>query len=195
MIVPNFDGTNTFEEPFPYFCTPALLASSDGERVLSWLSSDAPWTLRTTDFYEQHEFSLLNAKLDDTLTPLIEPCFTAPVMAEMRRRFRIQGKLSITEVAAHRLVQGQTIRVHNDYLGGEETHRLLVQLNSGWAPEQGGLLMFFGSRFAQDVRRVLSPLHRSAVAFEISPSSFHAVSQIKTGERFTLVYTFKAEAA
>ncbi len=100
--------------------------------------------------------------------------------------------LTLVEVTAHKLVSGQTIRVHNDYRPKGETHRLLIQLNRGWADEQGGLLLLFGSAGANDVRRILRPTHRSAMAFAISPLSFHAVSTIQRGERYTLVYSFQA---
>ena len=90
-----------------------------------------------------------------------------------------------------RLVVGQTIRVHNDYIGGAETHRMLVQLNRGWDAANGGLLMLFDSDRAEDVSAVIIPRHGSALAFAISPKSFHAVSTIVSGARFTLVYTFR----
>ncbi|GLI97048.1 hypothetical protein Sbs19_08660 [Sphingobium sp. BS19] len=97
----------------------------------------------------------------------------------------------LTEVTAHKLLPGQTIRIHNDHLDDGETHRILVQLNRGWSDKQGGLLMLFGSATATDVRRIVRPLHGSSFAFEISPRSFHAVSTIASGERYTLVYSFK----
>ena len=85
----------------------------------------------------------------------------------------------------------QTIRIHNDYLDGEETHRLLIQLNAGWDRKQGGLLMLFGDKRPESLARTIVPTHGSGFAFEISQASFHAVSSITDGERFTLVYTFR----
>ncbi|WP_292625538.1 cyclophane-containing peptide 2OG-Fe(II) oxygenase YhhC [Mesorhizobium sp.] len=99
--------------------------------------------------------------------------------------------IELVEVTAHRMVVGQTIRIHNDFRLGGETHRILVQLNRGWADDQGGLLMLFGSGDADDVRRVIRPVHGSGLGFNISKSSFHAVSTINVGERFTLVYSFR----
>jgi Rps23 Pro-64 3,4-dihydroxylase Tpa1-like proline 4-hydroxylase len=101
-------------------------------------------------------------------------------------------KLDLVEVTAHKLLPGQTIRIHNDYVEGGESHRLLIQLNRGWTDSQGGLLMLFDSSRIDDVRRVIRPLHASATAFAISAKSFHAVSTIRGGERYTLVYSFKA---
>ena len=89
-----------------------------------------------------------------------------------------------------RQVLGQRIRIHNDYIPGAETHRVLVQLNNGWADDNGGLLVFFNSDDPADIHRAFRPLHNSCVAFAISPSSYHAVSTIHGGERYTLVYSF-----
>ena len=104
--------------------------------------------------------------------------------------FAVNRTLTLVDVNAHRLTPGQVIRVHNDYIAGAETHRLLIQLNAGWATAQGGLLMLFEEEDVASVRNVILPVHGSGFAFEISPRSFHAVSEIRNGERYTLVYTF-----
>ena len=79
-----------------------------------------------------------------------------------------------------------------DYLVGEETHRLIVQLNRGLRDEDGGFFMLFNSFEPQDVYRILRPVGGSGIGFEIGLNSNHAVSQIHRGERYTLVYSFYA---
>jgi Rps23 Pro-64 3,4-dihydroxylase Tpa1-like proline 4-hydroxylase len=90
----------------------------------------------------------------------------------------------------HKLAPGQRIRIHNDYIAGQESHRVLVQLNRGWTDDNGGVLLFFGSEDAGDIRKAFRPLHDSCVAFEISQQSHHAVTPVARGERYTLVYSF-----
>ena len=97
------------------------------------------------------------------------------------------------DATAHKLVSGQRIRVHNDFIPDAETHRLLIQLNRGWRDEDGGFLLFFNSPNPVDIHKVFRPVHNSAVAFAISPDSNHAVTAIHGSERFTLVYSFYAE--
>jgi Rps23 Pro-64 3,4-dihydroxylase Tpa1-like proline 4-hydroxylase len=109
----------------------------------------------------------------------------------IRDHFEISGHLALVDVSAHKLTLGQTIRIHNDAIEGEETHRVLIQLNDRWSIANGGLLMLFGSRAPEDLRSVIEPTHGSGFAFEISDRSFHAVSTINAGERFTLVFTFR----
>jgi hypothetical protein len=177
--------------PFPHATHAAPLPADLCDAALTWMLTDAPWRLRVASFYEQWELHLDPPALPADLQPLL----AGETVDALQRRLLapIAGApLRLTEVTAHKLVPGQTIRVHNDHRPKGETHRLLIQLNRGWVDEQGGLLLLFGSAAADDVRRILRPTHRSAMAFEISPQSFHAVSTIQRGERYTLVYSFQA---
>ena len=178
-------------EPFPHFQVQDLLREGDAARLLVWFQADAPWKLVVEEFYEQYEFSLLSAPLPSDVEFLISPRFVAKVAYLLRDGFVEESELELTEIAAHRLTDGQTIRVHNDFIGDEETHRFLVQINAGWEAKQGGLLMLFNSRHPEDIAELVLPSHNSGFGFEISPNSFHAVSTIYGGQRFTLVYTFK----
>lgn len=177
--------------PFPHTSCARAMPRQCADDVLRWMHAEAPWRLRVESFYEQWELPIDNASLPSGLGYLREQGFVHAL------RDRMVGPLTDTspdlvEITAHRLVEGQTIRMHNDYLDGQETHRVLVQLNDGWADCNGGMLMLFGSASNLDVRRVVRPLHGSAFAFEISPSSYHAVSTVRGRERFTLVYSFRA---
>lgn len=178
--------------PFAHCGWDRLLPDADADRVLDWLET-APWRLRIEHFYEQHEFSLLAFPPPPSLGALVSEATISDIAIGLRRAFENDRPLVLVDIAAHRLIAGQTIRVHNDFLGSDETHRLLIQFNRGWPVENGGLLMTFASERAEDVVDAFVPMHGSAFAFEISPRSFHAVSTIRGGERFTLVYTFRAE--
>lgn len=177
--------------PFPYFQVDGLLPGADAERLLLWFQTQAPWKLVVEEFYEQYEFSLLATPLPDDLKFLTSSQFVGQAMALMAENLDELVDLQLVEVAAHRLTEGQTIRVHNDYIGDEETHRLLVQINTGWGTDQGGFLMLFNSKHPEDIAEIVVPQHNTGFGFEISPRSFHAVSTIHAGERFTLVYTFR----
>jgi len=176
---------------FPHAQLPELLDHGTADATLAWFQSAAPWRLRIATFYEQHEFSLLGDEPPADLQCLTMPAFIDELKFQLASSLGETSDLELTEIAAHKLTPGQTIRIHNDYIGGEETHRILIQLNGGWAVDNGGLLMLFGSEEAADVRTIVVPEHRSCFAFEIGPDSYHAVSRISKGDRYTLVYTFR----
>lgn len=178
-------------EPFPHATAMSVLPRSLTDSALAWMETDALWSLRIANFYEQWEVHLDETTLPSGLLPLLHRSTVRCLVRTMFGPFT-DAKLDLVDVTAHKLLPGQTIRIHNDYLEGEESHRLLLQLNRGWSDSQGGLLMLFGSSHVDDVQRVIRPLHASAMAFTISPKSFHAVSTVQSGKRYTLVYSFKA---
>jgi len=88
---------------------------------------------------------------------------------------------------------GASLRPHTDLAPLRFTHRLIVQLNRGWARENGGLLCLAGDEHScsqQESPKLMVPVHRSAFAFKVSDRSFHSVTRVESGERYTLSYTF-----
>jgi hypothetical protein len=190
-VVPIFENVVHSREPFPQLRVAEILRREDADLVLKWFREGAPWKLTIAEFYEQFEFSLLDLRLPPAIESLTSHEFVETVSTRLKNFFEVEEVLDLVDVTAHKLTQGQTIRMHNDFLGSEETHRLLIQFNVGWEVGQGGLLMLFGSESPESIRSILLPTHGSGFAFEISANSFHAVSSIKEGERYTLVYTFR----
>ena len=182
-------AVRTFSEPFPYLVSPEAFAPKVSRKVLTWFETRAPWKLVETDFYEQFEFSLCDVQMPTSLAFLRASSFVAAIKKRMTELFdvHLSDRLDIT---AHKLVPGQRIRLHNDFIPGAETHRLLIQFNRGWHDENGGLLLFFNSDDPADIHKIFQPVHNSAVGFAISATSYHAVSKLHAGERFTLVYSF-----
>jgi Rps23 Pro-64 3,4-dihydroxylase Tpa1-like proline 4-hydroxylase len=176
--------------PFAHAVTPRLLDDQTAAMLLDWFEDGAPWRHKLASFYEQYECNLHEAQLPAGIARLTGPAFVAELARHMLAPIS-EDQLELTEVNAHKLVGGQTIKIHNDYIEGAETHRVLVQLNRGWNDANGGMLMLFSGPDAEDLARVIRPTHTSATSFEISPTSFHAVSTIHEGERYTLVYSFR----
>lgn len=178
--------------PFPYFLAEQFVRPSLEKELLNWLESGAPWRLVETDFYEQFEFNLFDAELPASLAWLVSRECLAHLRGVVEKTLgcRLTDK---TDLVAHKLLAGQRIGIHNDYLEGHETHRLTVQLNQGLTDKDGGFFMLFNSFDARDVHKILRPLSGSAVGFKISQDSHHAVSRMHGGERYTLVYSFYAD--
>ena len=178
--------------PFRYATMLHCLGPVLGDALLAWFESDAPWRLTRTDFYEQYEFSCW-----DSPSPAAEFLTSHAVVdlvrAEMTEIFDTRFEDGV-DVVCHRLLPTQRIGIHNDFLVGQETHRLTIQVNRGLTDADGGVLMLFNSDDPTDIHKLLHPLSLSGFAFEISAESHHAVSQIHGGERFSVIYSFRALA-
>jgi Rps23 Pro-64 3,4-dihydroxylase Tpa1-like proline 4-hydroxylase len=182
-------SVESFSTPFDYFVTRDALRDDLSLKLLAWFEREAPWKLVETDFYEQYEFSLWDVELPASLLILREPTFLKQLQATLASLFEVELSNDV-DVAAHKLIPGQRIRLHNDFIAGEKAYRLLIQLNRGCKDEDGGLLLLFDSSNPTDIHKIFRPIHNSAIGFVVSPTSNHAVSLIHGGERFTLVYSF-----
>lgn len=187
-MFPDLDSITFEASPFEHFTGHCETPAASME-WLDWLEREAPWELTKTEFYEQYEFSLLHAPLSAHVRYLACPETLIALRRQMSEYFR-QPLDERVEVTAHKLVSKQTIRMHNDYIPGGESHRLLLQLNRSWEPSYGGYLMFFSGPGPETISKLVEPRHRSVQAFAISPRSHHAVSTVHAGERFTIVYSF-----
>lgn len=176
--------------PFPHFTCETVFNDGTDRAILAWLQESINWDLTKTDFYTQYEFSLLDFNLPEEVKFLVSKDVTEAIISSFSTAFGV-SKLVLVGVTAHKLMNGHRIGIHNDFIGNEESHRLIIQFTPDWKEENGGYLMLFGSSEASDVYKIIKPLNNTGLAFEISASSFHAVSTINNYSRYTLVYTFK----
>jgi Rps23 Pro-64 3,4-dihydroxylase Tpa1-like proline 4-hydroxylase len=182
-------NTEFFPIPFPHFISGEVLDSSLASDLFFWLKGSDLWHLTKTSFYTQYEFSLLDTKLPDTLEVLLDSEFIDLIIQNFRDFFN-STVLRLVSLTAHKLVDGYMMGVHNDYIGSEESHRLVIQLNRSWEESNGGYLMLFNSKSPSDVSKLIRPIQNTGIGFEISQKSYHAVSKVHDFERYTLVYTF-----
>ena len=181
----------SFSSPFPHFVTPSVFPPSICARLYSWFESTAPWELVEKDFYEQYEFCLMSHELPDTLSSL-KSVDSLNYLRRIMSAFSGYTLREDTEVTAHKLVPGQTIRIHNDHLTGSPTCRLIAHLSPRWHESFGGRLMLFNSSNASDVNKIVNPHENSGFGFVVSASSHHAISTIHASIRYSVVFTFSA---
>ena len=186
----DFSDTTSKQRPFPHFYSKSVLSQALEKELHAWLENTIFWELTQTEFYEQYEFSLLHVTLPPNLSCLIKDEMVDLVREKMEECFEVRA-LELADATVHKLTDGQRIGVHNDFIGKEESHRLLVQINANWTEDNGGYLLLFNSANAEDVSDLILPVSNSAFGFEISNKSNHAVSTVYNFSRYTLVYTFK----
>lgn len=177
--------------PFPHFVCARPLAPDVADAAYTWLDEHAPWDRHTSDFYDQFGCDLISLKLPRLLHHhLVSPI----VLQRMRQRLEALFSVPLADiysVVAHRLVPGQGIGVHTDApADGTETYRMVVHVGPGFRDASGGHLMFFRSKDRHDAASAFRSIHNTAVGFELSERSHHAVTDIVAGVRYTLVYSF-----
>jgi Rps23 Pro-64 3,4-dihydroxylase Tpa1-like proline 4-hydroxylase len=188
-----FDLSNAAvsDNPFPHFTATHILPENNISELYNWFVNTTSWHLVETDFYEQYEFSLLSAAIPEHLQNLVSKGSMSLIEDLFKQRFGVKN-LDLVDIVAHKLVNSQHIGVHNDFINGEETHRMVLHVNPEWKDEDGGYLMLFNSGNSQDLSKLVKPMNNTAFGFEISKRSHHAVSQINDFVRYTIVYTFKS---
>jgi Rps23 Pro-64 3,4-dihydroxylase Tpa1-like proline 4-hydroxylase len=178
------------DRPFPHFNSDFALNNGIEKELFDWFGQTEEWILSQTDFYEQFEFSFLSVDIPKNLECLISENTITFIKEKLKNVFSVES-LGLVGVMAHKLTHGQRIGIHNDFINGDETHRLVIHINPDWREENGGLLMLFNSSNAEEISKIITPLNNSAFGFEISRNSHHAVSKIYGFSRYTIVYTFK----
>lgn len=186
----DFNRIETNHAPFNHFSVESVLKNGLDENLLNWFESTDNWEYTETDFYTQYEFSLLNVDVPEDLQPLLSIETVDAIKKQFQNNFS-DVELELVGLTVHKLVDGYKMGVHNDFIGDDESHRFLIQINRGWAEENGGYLMLFNSMDSQDVFNIVMPVNNNGFGFEISAKSYHAVSTVYDFIRYTLVYTFK----
>lgn len=179
----------TTTTPFPHFTALSVFSDDLSRKIFNWFELTNEWHLIETNFYEQYEFSLLNVGLPK----YIKPCISNSVVDFISNKISVEFNtkpLKLTEITAHKLINNQHIGIHNDYIGGEETHRFVVHITPHWTEDNGGYFMLFKSDDANDIDKLIKPINNSGIGFEISKLSNHAVSKINNYIRYSIVYTF-----
>lgn len=186
----DIDSVKLEQTPFPHFSIGSVLPPAAITNLFEWFVQTDAWKLVEASFYEQYEFSLLQVELPKHLRFLISTATLKYIEQRYIQEFGVKG-LTLVDIVAHKLVNEQRIGVHNDFINGEETHRMVLHINPLWKEENGGLLLLFNSSKTEDLSKIVKPLDNTVFGFEISRQSHHAVSKIYDYTRYTIVYTFK----
>ncbi|MGD0482219.1 MAG: 2OG-Fe(II) oxygenase [Terracidiphilus sp.] len=181
-----------FSEPFPHFVCPEFFDAATADALLAWLEAQ-PWRSVGLDGYDGYcDMPLTASNLPETLSGLVAPGFLNQLRQILAQFFAIDSN-GYVRATAHRILTGGFLSAHTDVSYNRFTHRLNVQLNRGWNPDCGGLLCLHAGdphSSQETLHKTVPPTHRSGFAFEVSERSYHSVTPILHGQRYTLSYTF-----
>ncbi len=178
--------------PFAHMYTRQMLDLASQESLLSWFEQEAKWAQRSQPgFYD----TLDTQVSQETLTPELRWLCGQQWVHGLRDVLSTKLQIPLGDrasVMAFKMIAGYRMGIHTDYGPLGQICRIFFHLNRGWDSRDGGWLMLFAEEKPLDGRcqRIVLPESGGAFAFHVSERSFHAVSPVERGDRFTLSYSF-----
>ena len=152
-----------------------------------------PWRLSSTEFYDQYEVSLLDIdyELGGTALGSLREVALGSSFGRIAEEITGISGLRVSDVACHRSCPGQQIGLHNDFSPDGEVCRWTLHFNPGWSIDEGGLFVTFAAPSTDAASAAYLPTMNSAIVFEISSASYHAVTPVAgSRDRYSLVISF-----
>jgi hypothetical protein len=190
-----FHVTEATNVPFPLFTVDEVLPCTDADNLLAWLESTRSWESVHTHFYDQLEFLVRDSEqltnLPEACAAILSDAMIGELGAAVAEHLGVQ-ECDPYKVVAHKLVGGHGIGIHTDDSGKDPPlHRFVLQLGSDYDDRDGGQLGLFAAHDLEQPYRIVRPLHNTGCGFSIGPKSEHAVSDVRRGQRYTLIFTFR----
>lgn len=183
-------GVRSVSSPYRHLRMYPILEPTLAQRALSWLRHTEAWARQEGAFFRHDTFALSPDVVPPEATQIVSPKTLGSLRAILQSRFATEVE-PFALVEAHRSTMRDGIGLHTDADVSEI--RLMLNLNAHWTPSQGGVLQLQDrpERLGHSCRRVrYRPLHNSATAFRTAADSYHRVSPVQEGERYTLLYRF-----
>lgn len=178
--------------PYAHFIAPQCFEQGLAMSLLEWFDEEAAWKIhRVPDFYEVYDLDLIATPFPAKLSIMREKTLYIEVRNALESHFKTNLSESV-HVLIQKMTKAQSIRVHNDWSPEGPTHRFIVHLNPGWEPGHGGEFVVMQKPDGLPLATCL-PDHRSGIGFEISERSYHAVRPVIAGNRYSVVFSYRAE--
>ena len=185
----NLEGWHREDIPYRHFTNERFFSEELSRDFVNWLENEAYWHRHFSDFFDQFETHDVLCKE----TPLYLLLSKLPDIRKLISKLYCVSLSEKFEVSAHRLVSGQAIGVHTDApRDNYETHRLVVILPSLGLSNYDGSLVLLDQEDWKLSQSIIGypPSCGQGFIFSFSETSFHAVSQITQGVRYSLVFSF-----
>lgn len=179
------------QEPFKHCHAQGIVATETESALLSWLEGIPEWRHKVESFYEHYGLDLASVDQCDASALLCSRPYLFVLKKWMEDWFDVKLSSNI-RIWAHWLRPGNGIGVHNDNTPGE--FRFVLQLNSGWDISHGGLTLLASGKKPLKIEKAIPPISNTALAFRTDALSYHAVTEVLDGNRYSIVFVFREVA-
>jgi hypothetical protein len=180
--------------PFPLWEVDGAIDPVLAGTLYGWLAALDDWCAHPDAYYDVDQIDLLALEPPAGLACLFAPEALACLRAQLGQLWghRFQPRM---RVVAHRMGAGQGAGLHNDDPRGvEETHRMVLTLGQDASRQRGGLFAVFDSPSPDGLVHAWSPAHNQCLLFEANARSWHAITEVRYGLRYSVVLSFWRDA-
>lgn len=179
-----------------YLVVDDLVSLDSADQLALLAEGEDRWKLHEEWFFSQNDFAWVRREfgrphVGDVSLPIGELLAAGKDLFENQFNCVIGNHFT---VVGHKMVPGQLVGLHNDSpeqdRGRIENFRLVYYVDRDFQDEKGGHLILFGSRDVSDVLDAVRPIFNSAILMQLSDTSFHAVSRVRRGTRYSIVASY-----
>ena len=186
-------------DPFPCGVVQNFLAQPEFLSLLQSECDKLTFHEKNNDLYKFRQSGELSSESGACIGKL-RKCLLGEVRAWIMEVLEVELEEERLDLFCARYQHTDTLLCHDDQLEGRKVAFILYLTEESWTEKDGGLLELFTTDDRGDPKAVVTkllPTHNSFAFFEVTPSSFHQVSEVvsETKQRISLSGWFHGKSA
>ena len=176
-------------EPYSHTIINPVFDAAVADELLSFLENIKNWRTMEDHYYSLKTVELLEQKLPDRLSVVFSRDRLRSLEHDMSSIFSTNLILA-ERIMVLLLEDGQGLGVHSD--GNVAGHyRMAVTLSRAATLNSGGHFVVLSSEDGHGAEQIIWRRHNCGVVIPVLPYSYHAVTNIKSVPRISVVFTFR----
>ena len=176
-------------QPYPHIIIDPVFDAAIADELLAFFEGISNWRTMKDHYYSLKTLELLEQKLPDRLSVVLSRDHLRSLEHDMSSIFstnlRLAGRITVLL-----LEDGQGLGVHSD--GNVAGHyRMAVTLSRASTLNSGGHFVVLSSEDGHGAEQIIWRRHNCGVVIPVLPYSYHAVTNIKSVPRISVVFTFR----
>jgi hypothetical protein len=176
-------------KPYPHTIISPVFDAAVADELLSFFESVNNWRTMEDHYYSLRTVELLEQKLPDRLAAVFSRDRLRGLEQDMSSIFSTNLRL-MERITVLLLEDGQGLGVHSDVTVAGH-YRMAVTLSRAAAVNNGGHFIVLSSEDGDGAEEIIWRRHNCGVVISLLPHSYHAVTNIRSVPRLSIVFTFQ----